>query len=596
MSTELKKEDMNIVIVGHVDHGKSTLMGRLLADTDSLPQGKLEAVKENCRRNAKPFEYAFLLDALKDEQSQGITIDTARCFFKTKKRDYIILDAPGHIEFLKNMITGASRAQAALLVIDAKEGVQENSRRHGYMLSMLGIRQVAVVINKMDLVDYSQEVFEKVKAEYTEFLKQIHMEPKFVVPASAFAGENIVKDSDKMPWYKGQHILDILDSFECEKEDDEAAFRMPVQDVYKFTEDGDDRRIVAGTIESGKASVGQEVRFYPSGKKSHIKAIEAFNAEPGDTASAGMATGFSLVEQIYIKRGEIMTVVGESEPLVASRIKVNIFWLGKRSLRKNTTYFLKIGTEKVRAELEEIVGIINSSSMEAIKEEEVQNHEVAECILRTEKPIAFDLVENFAKTSRFVLVDQYEIAGGGIVMQALEDEQSDIRSQVLMRNYKWEHSEISKEERAEHYSQKARMIIFTGENNVGKKALAKKFEKELLNTGRMAYYLGIGTFLYGVDSGTASGEDASKQHIRRFAEVINLMMDAGMIVLATARSLRKCDVDIMRTVIEEDFDVVWVGEEITTDLKADLQIAEASKPDNIAVLKKSLKDKGIIFG
>lgn len=169
------KEDMNIVIVGHVDHGKSTLMGRLLADTGSLPEGKLEQVKETCRRNSKPFEYAFLLDALKDEQSQGITIDTARCFFKTEKRDYIILDAPGHIEFLKNMITGASRAEAALLMIDAKEGVQENSRRHAYMLSMLGIRQIAVVINKMDLVDYDEGVFERVKAEYLEFLKQINV-------------------------------------------------------------------------------------------------------------------------------------------------------------------------------------------------------------------------------------------------------------------------------------------------------------------------------------------------------------------------------------------------------------------------------------
>ena len=170
MEREIKKEDMNIVIVGHVDHGKSSLMGRLLADTDSLPRGKLEQVKETCRKNSKPFEYAFLLDALKDEQAQGITIDTARCFFKTQKRNYIILDAPGHIEFLKNMITGAARAEAAILVIDAAEGVQENSRRHGYMLSMLGIKQIAVAINKMDLVDYSQEVYEKVKNEYLAFL------------------------------------------------------------------------------------------------------------------------------------------------------------------------------------------------------------------------------------------------------------------------------------------------------------------------------------------------------------------------------------------------------------------------------------------
>src|SRR3989344_2988683 len=180
--TQTHREQMNVVIVGHVDHGKSTLIGRLLADTGSLPQGKLEAVKENCRRTSKPFEYAFLLDALKDEQSQGITIDTARCFFKSQKRDYIIIDAPGHIEFLKNMITGAARAEAAVLVIDAHEGIKENSKRHGYMMSFLGIKNIAVCINKMDLVKYSKDVFEQIKSEYTKFLKEVNLEAANFIP------------------------------------------------------------------------------------------------------------------------------------------------------------------------------------------------------------------------------------------------------------------------------------------------------------------------------------------------------------------------------------------------------------------------------
>lgn len=596
MNSKQKKEDMNIVIVGHVDHGKSTLMGRLLADTDSLPQGKLEQVRERCRRNSKPFEYAFLLDALKDEQSQGITIDTARCFFKTEKRDYIILDAPGHIEFLKNMITGAARAQAALLVIDAKEGVQENSRRHGYMLSMLGIKQVAVVINKMDLVDYKEEVFEQVKKEYLEFLKQIHLEPQFVVPISAFQGENIVANSEKMSWYTGNSILGILDSFVCEKEEDNQAFRMAVQDVYKFTENGDDRRIVAGTIDSGKASVGQEVRFYPSGKRSHIKTIEGFHVEERQTVSAAMAVGFTLEEQIYIKRGEVMAIVGEKEPQVASRMKTNIFWLGRNAFSKEKTYYLKIGSEKVKVWLEEIIGIINSSNLDAIVEKEVGNHEVAECVLRTEKPIAFDLVEDSAATSQFVIVDQYEIVGGGIITSALEDEQSNIRNKVLVRNYKWERSEISKERRSERYSQKARFILLTGESGVGKKELAKALEKELLDCGRIVYYLGIGTFLYGVDSDIKYAEgEVQQEHIRRFAEVVNLMLDAGMIVIATARSVRNSDIKIMKTIIEEDMDIIWVGKEITTDIKYNLHIEEVSKGDNVLSLKELLKEKGVIF-
>ena len=203
---------MNIVIVGHVDHGKSTVIGRLLADTDSLPQGKLEQVREMCRRNSKPFEYAFLLDALKDERSQGITIDAARCFFKTAKRDYLIIDAPGHIEFLKNMITGASRAEAALLVIDANEGVRENSRRHGYMLKMLGIKQVAVLVNKMDLAGYSEEVFKSIEAEYRIFLEEIGIQAKSFIPVSAMQGDNIASQSSNMTWYTGRTVLEELDA------------------------------------------------------------------------------------------------------------------------------------------------------------------------------------------------------------------------------------------------------------------------------------------------------------------------------------------------------------------------------------------------
>ncbi|MDD4095824.1 MAG: GTP-binding protein, partial [Oscillospiraceae bacterium] len=276
MTTATKREDMNIVIVGHVDHGKSTVIGRLLADTDSLPEGKLDAIRELCRRNSKPFEYAFLLDALKDERAQGITIDAARCFFKTAARDYTILDAPGHIEFLRNMVTGAARAQAALLVIDAKEGVRENSRRHGYMLSILGIRQIAVVINKMDLVGFSREVFEQIKAEYTDFLERLGIAPKFVLPVSAFCGDNIRAHGENMPWYDGTTILETLDLFENERDEVHHFFRMPVQDVYKFTSDGDDRRIVAGTIRTGSVRPGDAVVFYPSGKTSPNCPIETF--------------------------------------------------------------------------------------------------------------------------------------------------------------------------------------------------------------------------------------------------------------------------------------------------------------------------------
>ena len=272
-------EQMNIVIVGHVDHGKSTIIGRLLADTDSLPEGKLQQIRDLCERTSKPFEYAFLLDALKDEQAQGITIDAARVFFQSARRHYLIIDAPGHIEFLKNMITGASRAEAALLVIDAAEGVRENSRRHGYLLSMLGLRQVAVLVNKMDLVGYRQEVFERIRAEYAAFLRDIGLEARIFLPVSGMEGDHIATtDGSHMPWYEGPTVLEVLDGFETALPDENQPFRMPVQGVYKFTRFGDARRIIAGTIATGRLRVGDEIIFYPSGKRTTVARLEAFPA------------------------------------------------------------------------------------------------------------------------------------------------------------------------------------------------------------------------------------------------------------------------------------------------------------------------------
>ncbi|MBK1810963.1 GTP-binding protein [Clostridium sp. YIM B02505] len=592
------REDMNIVIVGHVDHGKSTIIGRLLADTNSLPEGKLEQVKERCRRNSKPFEYAFLLDALKDEQEQGITIDAARCFFKTDKRDYIIIDAPGHIEFLKNMVTGASRAEVALLVIDANEGIQENSRRHGYLLSMLGIKNVVVLINKMDLVDYSEEVFNNIVKEYTEFLNKIDVEPRYYIPVSGFFGENIVSTSEKTPWYSGQSVLDILDGFEKEKLPDDKPFRMPVQAVYKFTGDGDNRRIVAGTIETGRVKVGDEVIFYPSGKKNKVNSIEIFNAEVLESAGAGSAIGFTFTEQIYVKRGEMVTLAREPKPKVGNRIKVNLFWLGRQSMVKGKDYLLKVGSAKVPVRIEEITKVIDASNLENEVKDSIDRHDVAECILRAQKPIAYDLAHEIAQTSRFVIVDNYEIAGGGIILKDLEDDSAWLRDKVIVRNNKWENSSISKEERAEKYGQKQALICITGKKDVGKKTIAKELERKLFNDGRIVYFLGISNVLYGVDADIKHTENDSKEeHLRRLSEVANILVDSGAIPIVTAVELGRDDIEIIETAVDSDKIIkVWVGEEVTTDLEYDLHIQSYDSVE-VAVMKIKtlLQDRGIIF-
>lgn len=592
---------MNIVIVGHVDHGKSTIIGRMLADTNSLPKGKLEQVKNTCERNSRPFEYAFLLDALKDEQAQGITIDSARVFFKTKKRPYLIIDAPGHIEFLKNMVTGASQAEAALLVIDAKEGVQENSKRHGYLLSMLGIKQITVLINKMDLVDYSEKVFNSIVSEYDEFLRVINAKSLSYIPVSGINGDNITDVSGRMPWFQGETVLGVLDSFIEKQPDIDKPFRFPVQGVYKFTNYGDDRRIIAGTVVAGKMKIGDEVVFYPSGKRSIVKSIEAFNEQPQQEVSVGKAAGIILDEQIYVTRGEIAMRSNESAPKVTSRLKVSLFWLGKEPMIKKKDYILKSGTIRVSVEIESIERIINASDLSCQnQQEEIRRHDVAECVLKLNKAIAFDLVSKIESTSRFVLVNDYEIAGGGIILEDIKDDQSWVRDKVLLRNYKWIKSGLSIEQRAERFNQKPTLILITGKKNTGRKIFARELEKRLFSEGRLVYYLGIGSVIYGVDAdiGHKDIQENAVEHLRRFSEVAHVLLDAGMILIVTAIELTQDALEIIKTTVNPDMIevVIWAGEDETTDIKYDLKITDVNNLEEwLLEIKSLLQEKGLIF-
>jgi len=588
---------MNIVIVGHVDHGKSTVIGRLLADTHSLPEGKLEQVRAQCELNSKPFEYAFLLDALKDEQAQGITIDAARVFFKSRRRPYLILDAPGHIEFLKNMITGAARAEAALLVIDAAEGVQENSRRHGYMVSLLGVKQLAVVVNKMDLVSWDRAVYDRIVREYGAFLDQVGIRPAGFIPVSGRGGDNIADRSANLPWYQGPTVLDALDAFRSEPAPVERPFRMPIQDVYKFTKQGDDRRIVAGTIDSGAIRVGDAVIFYPSGKKSRLRSIEAFNRQVQSRAEAGSAVGFTLQEQIYITRGEIATLEHEPRPQVTTRLRVSLFWLGKEPMVKRKEYLLKLGTARVTFRVEDVLRVMDASTLGTTEQRNaVQRHDVAECVLKLDRAIACDLAEDVPATSRFVIVDDFEIRGGGIVREALPDRQAAVRDRVLLRNYKWEPSIIQPEHRAEKYNQKAALILVTGEHESDRKGVAKALEGKLFEDGKVVYFLGIGSVLYGVDADIERKPENRLEHMRRLAEIANLMLDAGIILVVAAAELTQDDLEVIKTAVQPDWiETVWAGDTITTDLAVDLQLPGGAVPEAVDRLKAHLQDKGIIF-
>ncbi len=416
MDEKLKQEGLHIVVVGHVDHGKSTVIGRLLYDTDSLPQGAVDKVKRIARETGKPFEYAYLLDAFEEEQKQGITIDTTQIQFATKKREYVIIDAPGHKEFLKNMISGAANANAALLIVDAKQGVQEQSKRHGYMLSLLGIEKVYVVVNKMDLVDYSEEVFHKVADDMKEFLEPLGVKPLRYLPVSGYQGDNIATKSVNMPWYDGPVLLDSLDLLEASKEILDKDLRLPIQDVFKF----DDRRIIAGRIEAGKLAVGDEIAIYPSGRRTVIQSIAYWQErDKKERALAGESTGIIVRDEFFNQRGEIITTPGAKAPHVSNRLRASIFWMGRNPLRKGSTYKLKLATQEVEAEVADIVKTIDAANLDSREgAKELRLNDVAEVILSLKEAIAFDVFQEHQATGRFALVDGYDVAGGGIVVAA----------------------------------------------------------------------------------------------------------------------------------------------------------------------------------
>jgi len=576
---EIVRPQMQIVVVGHVDHGKSTVVGRLLADTGSLPQGKLEAVRRECERTGKPFEYAFLLDALSDEQDQGITIDTARCFFKTALRDYIIIDAPGHIEFLKNMISGAARAEAATLVIDAKEGVRENSRRHGYILSMLGIKQVVVCVNKMDLVGHDEGHFKRIEAEYRDFLAGIGaVSPKQFVPVSAIGGENLATRSSRMSWYKGPTLLETLDAFTLAPSKSAAAFRMPVQAVYKFTKHGDDRRIIAGRIEAGKVKVGDKVVFSPSNKSTTVKSIEAFHAAPRAEIDAGWSTGFTLSEEIYVTRGEIMSHADRKEdlPKVSTRLRANLIWLGRKPFVQGRDYKLKVHTMATPVRIHKLLKVIDASEVSGeLAKDHVGRHDVADVILETRNPVAFDLISDSESTGRFVIVDGYDVAGGGIITAAESDNQDDLRNEARRRDFNWVKGAVSAGERAERHGHEAALVMFVGKKSgMGKHRYARALEKALFAQRRNVYLLDGTNVLLGVDQDLVWVDASQGELVRRFGEVAHLLLDAGLIVVSTTNAIGLADFGAVQSLIPDSPTLaIEIDPEGTSAQPCDLRIS-----------------------
>lgn len=418
----MSDESLKFVIVGHIDHGKSTLIGRLLYDTDSLPPDKIEEVKTICDSLGKEIEFGYLMDYLEEERDQGITIDTAQIFFNTEKRNYVIIDAPGHVEFLRNMISGSSLAEAAILIVDADEGVREQTKRHAYILSMLGLNQVIAVINKMDLVDYSQERFEEVTTDLTKFLSEINITPSYIIPISAKEGDFVAQKTDKMNWYEGPTVLEALDTFKTKESAVEKPMRFVVQDVYKF-----DKRIVAGRVESGVIKQGDEIKVLPSGETTRVKSVEEFQKEVTE-AEAGKSTGITTEDKLFIDRGDVLVhkdgnngnIDGNTHmPCVTDTINANVFWMDKKPFRKDGNIFFRCATQEINCEIEKINKVIDSSTLELIGEdaEEIKEREVADVVIRTDKPVVVETFNKMQELGRFVLGNE-DTCAAGIIMKA----------------------------------------------------------------------------------------------------------------------------------------------------------------------------------
>ncbi len=560
---------LRVVFVGHVDHGKSTLIGRILHDTDSLPEGKIELVKKACEAEGMEFEFAFVLDALLEEQSQNITIDTTEIRFKTARRQYIIIDAPGHKEFLKNMITGASRADAAVLVIAANEGVREQSRRHAYLLGLLGINQVIVVVNKMDLADFAQEKFDQIESEYRKFLKELGLEARVFVPASAKNGENIAKLSGEMKWHTGPTVLEALDLLEPQSADVDLPLRFCVQDVYRF----DDRRIIAGRIETGQLRVGDELVFSPANKTSKVHSIEEWGRTGAKDAIAGDSVGITLSEQIFVERGYVGSHQTET-PIEANRIHADVFWIVREPMRSGQLYDLRLATQEVKCEIASIDQVMDSATLETstAKRDRLERNEVGRLTIQTRSPLVIDNHDRIPNLGRFVIVDDGDICGGGTIFGGVYTDRTVAKS----KNIFWVEGKITAEARAARTGHRGAVVWFTGLSGAGKSTIAQALERELFGRGMQTYVLDGDNIRHGLNSNLGFSPEDRVENIRRVSEVAKLMADSGVVAITAFISPYRMDRRRAREIALEGN-----AEFVEVFVDAPLEVCEARDPKNL---------------
>jgi bifunctional enzyme CysN/CysC len=543
------RPQVRIVIVGHVDHGKSTLVGRLLHETGSLPEGKLEMLKAVSARRGMPFEWSFLLDALQTERDQGITIDTTQIRFRTGSRDIVLIDAPGHAEFLRNMITGASQADGAVLIIDALEGVRDQTRRHGYLLHLLGIKQVAIVVNKMDRVDFSAARFHEIGAEISAHLTGLGVKPAAIIPISARDGDGVATRTPRIAWYDGPTVVEALDALEPARPLEQLPLRLPVQAIYKF----DDRRIVAGRIESGQLAAGEEIVIMPAGKIAKIRSVEGWPATPvKGPQSAGRSVGITLDRELFVERGDVIAHVGKS-PSDTRRLRARIFWLHDKPLAKGEQILVRLGTREARATVVAIEKAVDPGELSSVETKSIARNHVGEIDISLAEPIAADTSSDNPRTGRLVIEVNGRIAGGGLVLSVEAGRRANPIDIVPVE------SALRADERSARYRHKGAVVWLTGLPGAGKSTLARALERRLFTRGGSPVLLDGDTLRAGLNGDLGFSREDRTENIRRLAEVATHLARNGHIAIVAAVSPSAEDRAAARRIADQLFHEVYVA-------------------------------------
>jgi len=535
-----------VVFAGHVDHGKSTLVARLVLDTGGFPDGRLDELRRASERRGVPLELSFLLDAFQVERDQAVTIDASRVWFRSPQRRYEVIDAPGHREFVRHAVSAAGDARAAVLVVDAREGVSEQTRRHALLLPLLGVRDAIVVVNKMDAVDFARERFDAVAGEARTLAQRTGLELRAIVPAVARDGDGVVARGARMPWHEGPTLLEALDALPEARRDRDVPMRLPVQDVYRR----DEVRIAVGTVDEGVLRAGDDVVILPSGEGSHVEELIAFPAAP-ERAPAGTAIGVRLRGVPFVRPGDVLADPA-AVPAIAEALDVTVFWLGEERLAAGDFAQMRCGTRDTGVVVERIDARIDVATGERVAAEALERNEVYEVRLRCTEPA---IVETRPASSlgRFALYRGDAIGGGGLVRAVVNR-----RARRSSPNVAAQRSGVDAERRAARWGHRGAVVWLTGLPSAGKSTLARELEAALFAAGWNTYVLDGDTVRTGLNGDLGFSAEDRRENVRRVGEVAGLFADSGAIAIVALVSPNAADRDAARAVVPGRFHEVYV--------------------------------------